>query len=353
MHAMIHKNDLEQVLFLLKLHGHSALATAISSPAMVSALLEHGAHPDVEALIYASSRCQIDSMRIILDKGGNVNGIVNQMTALTAAIMTGCCNGVTFLLERGADVNVELHTDDEDFSPLICATRALKVDMVQLLVKHGAIDDGETELLWAIEEGHDAIALALTRVARDLVIPMTTAAFHGRLTVVRALIDRGVDVNGLSVDGETALMLAVDRGHEDVVFALLDHGADINMKSRDDGWTPLMYAAAHGYRRILRRLLYDGADLEAVNVSGDTALTIAMVENGGEHGWVVKRLRATALKLRVKTLWRRLRICLWTGARFIRIMRNVNETRYAPGGRGYVECLDEFEALVAGCKKHG
>ena len=225
---IIRKNDLEQVLFLLKagadpnardIHGHSALASAIKNPAMVSALLEHGAHPDVEALIYASSLGQIDSIDFILDKGCDVNGIVNDQTALTVAITTGCCEIVALLLERGADVNAEMHTDDEDFSPLICATRALKVDMVQLLVEHGAIDDDNVELLWAIEEGHDAIALALMRVARDLVIPLITAAFHGRHTVVRAMIDHGVD--GLSVDGETALMLAVDQGHEDVVYTLL------------------------------------------------------------------------------------------------------------------------------------
>lgn len=54
--------------------------------------------------------------------------------------------------------------------------------------------------------------------------------------------------------GQTALMLAVSHGRLDMVKMLLDVGADINLQD-DDGSTALMVAAEHGHVDIARLLL--------------------------------------------------------------------------------------------------
>lgn len=54
--------------------------------------------------------------------------------------------------------------------------------------------------------------------------------------------------------GQTALMLAVSHGRTDMVRALLDRGADVNLQD-DEGSTALMCSSEHGHAHIVRLLL--------------------------------------------------------------------------------------------------
>lgn len=47
------------------------------------------------------------------------------------------------------------------------------------------------------------------------------AVSHGRMGMVRALLDRGADVNLQDDEGSTALMCASEHGHADIVRLLL------------------------------------------------------------------------------------------------------------------------------------
>lgn len=54
--------------------------------------------------------------------------------------------------------------------------------------------------------------------------------------------------------GQTALMLAVSHGRLDMVKMLLEAGADINIQD-EDGSTALMCAAEHGHLQIVQHFL--------------------------------------------------------------------------------------------------
>lgn len=54
--------------------------------------------------------------------------------------------------------------------------------------------------------------------------------------------------------GQTALMLAVSHGRLDMVKMLLEAGADINIQD-EDGSTALMCAAEHGHIEIVKHFL--------------------------------------------------------------------------------------------------
>ena len=56
------------------------------------------------------------------------------------------------------------------------------------------------------------------------------AARRGDVAAVKALLDKGVDVNAKTHYGATALSYACDKGHTEVVRLLLDRGADPNSK---------------------------------------------------------------------------------------------------------------------------
>lgn len=70
--------------------------------------------------------------------------------------------------------------------------------------------------------------------------------------------------------GETPLMRAAARGHEEVVRVLLDAGADACAR-RGDGFTPLILAVFFGHERVVRLLVERGADGSARTSLGTTA----------------------------------------------------------------------------------
>ena len=60
----------------------------------------------------------------------------------------------------------------------------------------------------------------------------------------------------------TALMRAVEEGHEDIVTDLIDAGADVNIKIEHlNTWTALIRAVEIGDRNIVERLIDAGADV--------------------------------------------------------------------------------------------
>jgi len=145
------------------------------------------------------------------------------------------------------------------------------------------------------------LAFASSATAGELEDKLIKAAQEGHADVVRALLDKGADVNAKRRDGWTALMIAANNGHADVVHALLDKGADVNAKD-NDGVTALMAAAGNnlnyngswnGHVDVIRALLDKGADVNAKMSDGWTASMIA-AQNG--HADVVKILKNAGAK---------------------------------------------------------
>lgn len=104
------------------------------------------------------------------------------------------------------------------------------------------------------------------------------AAFHSNedIETVTQMLRLG-DVNcRASQAGQTALMLAVSHGRLDVVRALLQCGADVNVQDHD-GSTALMCACEHGHVDIVSLLLaVPSCDTALTDNDGSTALSIAL-----------------------------------------------------------------------------
>ncbi|NMG15467.1 ankyrin repeat domain-containing protein [Aromatoleum bremense] len=119
------------------------------------------------------------------------------------------------------------------------------------------------------------------------------AAREGHADTVAAILEFRPKLGQRNAAGDSALMMAVLKGHDEVVDLLLDAGAPVN----HDGWTPLMYAAFEGRAAILERLLAQGADVNALAPNKSNALMLA-ARNG--HVDVVRRLLRTDVDLEQK-----------------------------------------------------
>lgn len=80
-----------------------------------------------------------------------------------------------------------------------------------------------------------------------------------------------IDVNVLSQDGESPLMMAVFKGEVEIAQKLIEMGADVNKT----GWTPLHYAATIGHVRLINILLAKYAYIDAESPNKTTPLMMA------------------------------------------------------------------------------
>lgn len=104
--------------------------------------------------------------------------------------------------------------------------------------------------------------------------PLMHAAWQGHREAVRWLLDRGARINRPGLEW-SALHYAVFAGHQDVVNTLIARGADIDALSTN-GSTPLMMASREGREELAQLLVNLGANTHIRNDWGDDALTWAM-----------------------------------------------------------------------------
>lgn len=100
--------------------------------------------------------------------------------------------------------------------------------------------------------------------------PLLTAALFCDEQVVSWLLSEGVNVNPVSKNGNTALMLGASRKGK-IAHLLVEYGAKVNLKN-DYGETALHFAAGSGRLSTVVMLLDHGADPGFSNQGDQTPL---------------------------------------------------------------------------------
>jgi ankyrin repeat protein len=156
-------------------------------------------------------------------------------------------------------------------------------DAVQIQV----IDDGvlaakRSPLFSAAKKGDTKRLRALLDKGEDIEAkgqwqhtPLMWALSHQQIEAVLLLISRGANVNYKTKDGATCIRLATMYGNVPVLAALINAGANVN-ETDERGATPVMWAANRGFLEALQLLLDHGADVDAQDtLQGHTALMYA------------------------------------------------------------------------------
>lgn len=273
------------------------------------------------ALLYAVKKNQPNSVQVLVNAGADLNmrdkegntaliiasknndkkaleilipiALINirdnkGFTAFQYTVANGNVEAARKLLNRGAVLGINEYDPDHN-NPIITAVARNDLPMVIELITNGARFDvndkqGNTPLMIAVQKNYPEIVKKLINygaLPNNQDSSLAIAATKNNLALVQMLIKAGANLNAQNRFGNTALMIALERGFDSIVGAMLEAQADVNIQN-SEGKTALMIAAKKGSAAFLDRLLRAGARNDLKDTSGNTAYDIAVKSGHAE-----------------------------------------------------------------------
>uniref|UniRef100_A0A3Q1I814 cGMP-dependent protein kinase interacting domain-containing protein n=1 Tax=Anabas testudineus TaxID=64144 RepID=A0A3Q1I814_ANATE len=203
----------------------------------------------------------------------NADGI----TALHQACIDGSMEMVTFLLERGANVN---QVDNEGWTPLHVAASCGHADIADFLLQRGASlsavnCDGDVPLDIALDETTESLLQDYTlRQGVDVEAAKRLEEEH-IMRDARTWLTEGppADIRHPRT-GATPLHVAAAKGYLEALKILCQCGLDVSAMDFD-GWTPLHAAAHWGQGEACHILAEQLCNMEARSNAGQTPFDVA------------------------------------------------------------------------------
>lgn len=267
-----------------------ALITAARTgdDAAIQAFVDRGFDVDCElkygasALMIAASRGKTSTVRLLVAHGAKVN---RRNKFGGSPLLEACDRGhhatIRALVELGADVNMPHNNGN---TALLSAAMKRDIKTVKLLLELGADReiqnfDGWSGRTWSEAESDPALREVFglpkskeprmaeakaqdgeqsKKVTKVMVndafwTVFMRAASIGDVATVRRLADDGVEVNGQSPNGTTALIAAVKNGHSDTALELIELGADPTIED-EEGLNAVEWAEKKGQQAFLKGL---------------------------------------------------------------------------------------------------
>lgn len=205
------KNDVDGVRKCLKenvdvnksnIYGHTPLMIAADSDAYEIAQMLIKAGADVNCctplqgghcpLAYAAcTKSNNKSMiKLLYEAGADINVVDDSTSPLTAAALNNCFDNMNYLIELGADVNLQ---DQNGSTTLMLLSQFDRIDSAKILIENGADvnlkdNKGMTVLMYA--------------------------CYYGNIKYAKFLIENGAKINIQDNIGNTALTYAKSRKQE-------------------------------------------------------------------------------------------------------------------------------------------
>lgn len=225
---------------------------------VVNVLIRKGVNMDAQdihgctSLMYAfmsDTRNQI--MRLLIDSGANTS-IQNKQgkTVLMYSIYYNNKDILNVLILKKDDIDIQ---DEQGNTALMIAFINFKIDMAKVLILNGA--DTMTK---RNNEGNTAFMLAVRIVDNENI-------FDVLLEKSKQIIDFQNE------DGQTLLMAAVEINKMTLVKAIIKRGANLNLRD-NDGRTALYIAIMTKRIEIAKILILNGADINIPDKNGKTIL---------------------------------------------------------------------------------
>ena len=257
---------------------------------------KHGQTP----LMYACRRGKISTVSLLLNRGARVNAISKRgNSALYEALSAGHVDVIRILLAQPSiDVNAP-HPRKSDQTVLMIAAQEGRTDIVSLLLGldglevyrrdanrntalcNAIISDQTVAAMEILNHGGTATQLDFTNWTGSSALIL--AANRGQEEIVATLLEKGASPSVRDKEGGgTALLRAIDGGHQAVVERMLKH-KEVDIYSLDDRGRGLLHGAAIGnHINIVQLLLDKNLDVNAKDTKGRTPLHDASREGAFE-----------------------------------------------------------------------
>ncbi|KAL2138963.1 hypothetical protein VTI28DRAFT_6003 [Corynascus sepedonium] len=255
---------------------------------MVEYLLEKGAEIDKKGtdgrtpLYRATWSRHEKTVELLLQRGADPEGGETEKGLRPIHVAYDSAEATKVLLQHGAKCN----TLGGWGRPLVLAARNNFPDTLKVLLdddlagRHDLCDleaeedDGHTALTSAMnsEEGRDEVVLTLLDAGADVnkavngYTPLHQAVYRGKEALVAKMLQCRADVNARDSAGNTPLNRLQSNTPVSIAKALLNAGVDIN-GANDRGFTPVWTALRAGNAAVMRLLLGPrcGADVNLVS----------------------------------------------------------------------------------------
>jgi len=190
---------------------------------------------------------------------------------------------VRALLQYGADPNLQNRTGS---TPLHEAVRSNAGETAEALLQGGALVSandlqGNTPLHLIVQGAELSIGTLLIEAGASLSArnnegrsPFHEAVRRQSLPIVRFFLQNGSRLNTRDNMGRTPLFDSIGQGNQEMVRFLLESGISVNDRD-NEGNTPLHLASMEGRRAIIPLLLNNSPDLFAENARRETPIELA------------------------------------------------------------------------------
>ncbi|NOS68943.1 MAG: hypothetical protein HOP33_03340 [Verrucomicrobia bacterium] len=233
-------------------------------------LLDHGANINLDNPLYKASAGGHKAMvEFLLRRRAEVNVVGwNGQTALHQAVDRGFISVTETLLAAKADPNVRDGLGSQ--TPLTMAAKHGFLPGAAALLMHGA----DPNVVSTVQPGDGTNAVKEGRTMFGA--PLHFAAARGDAAMTSLLLSNRADVKALSIYNETPLDVAAALGKAKAAELLLAAGADPNARRFDDAATPLVQAVWSGNREVVKLLLEYGANPNVTVLAGQAGVTPLM-----------------------------------------------------------------------------
>lgn len=215
-----------------------------------------------------------------------VNVKLGEWAPLHLAAFANWLDIIEILITNGAKVS-DL---TPSFTPLHCASSNGHLAVIKYLIGKGARpkdinEDGWTSLHAAAQNGHLHVVMYFIDEYKEIDVdiidnahatPLHTAAFHGKLDVVKFLLRKGANIKAVNILGATPLFTAAINNNRDVYDFLLKKDATVVNTSNDQTFigrlniSVLHVAAVYNDKQMIEDLINKGVDKD---IGKDTSLT--------------------------------------------------------------------------------
>ncbi|CAI9725800.1 serine/threonine-protein phosphatase 6 regulatory ankyrin repeat subunit A-like [Octopus vulgaris] len=250
--------------------SHTALMLAVLSD-NVAACKELIRTIGDTALHIACRKKNIEILRLLVESGTPVN---IQNSNLQTVLHLGAHDGDEVVLKCLQQLRADPNLGDKlDKTPLHIAAERDNTEAMDILIEKFKASivlrakNGNTLMHFAANAGHQNTVLFFLKKGVPLNMPNKSGAVALHVAAMNGHV---------SVDGYTALHLAVKHSHPEVVQVLLGFGARVDGKAGKNGETVFHLAARSGHLELVKTLLEEDCSPTQQSKTGDTPLHLAV-----------------------------------------------------------------------------